>query len=179
MQIEKQFPLIDEILEPWNEQIGPDYQAYRNHLYRMVNYCFALNVADDTDQQKIQIAAAFHDLGIWAEDTVDYLDPSIALAKAYLEERRLEDWIPEISLMIELHHRFREYKDDRYPLVEVFRRADLVDVSLGAVKWGIPKEYIKKVKSTFPNEGFHKRLMQLTVRELKRNPLNPLPMMKW
>lgn len=179
MKIESSIPLIDQILDEWKDDLKADYEGYKNHVYRMVHFCLALKECSEEEHKKIEIAGAFHDLGIWSHDTVDYLPPSIELAQAYLQEHQLENWSQEIKLMIDLHHRIRPYKDDRYPLVELFRRADLVDVSLGFIKNGIPKGYIKEVKSQFPNAGFHKRLGELTVLQLKRDPFNPAPMMKW
>ncbi len=64
-------------------------------------------------------------------------------------------------------------------MAEVFRKADWVDVSLGFIKFGLSPVEIKEISNKFPNSGFHARLLQLTMRELVRNPLNPLPMMKW
>ena len=99
--------------------------------------------------------------------------------KEYLKQNNLEQWTSEIELMIDMHHKIRKYQDQRYPLVEVFRRGDLVDFSLGVVKRGLPKTYIKTVKDQFPNAGFHKRLVQLAKGWFARHPLSPLPFMKW
>jgi hypothetical protein len=63
--------------------------------------------------------------------------------------------------------------------VEVFRKGDLVDFSLGIVKCGLPNWLIQRVKERFPNAGFHKRLIQLELRWVSRHPLNPLPILKW
>ena len=177
--IEERIPLLEEILERWKNELGNDYTGYKNHVYRMIHFCFALHVCTDEERQKIIIAGGFHDLGIWTNSTIDYLSPSIALAKEYLKQNNLEPWIPEIELMIDMHHKLRKYQDDRYPLVEVFRRGDLVDFSLGVVKWGLPKSYIKRVKEQFPNAGFHKRLVQLAGGWFSRHPLSPPPFMKW
>jgi hypothetical protein len=179
MLIEERIPLLEEILNEWKKEIGKDYQAYKNHVYRVVQFCLALHNSNEEEREKIIVAACFHDLGIWTNDTVDYLPPSILLAKEYLKGRNLEHWFIEIELMIDMHHKFRKYEVNNYPLVEVFRRADLVDVSLGVVKWGLPKDYIRNIKTKFPNSGFHKRLNQLAVRWFFRHPLNPLPFMKW
>jgi hypothetical protein len=179
MEIEERIPLLEEILGTWKNEIGNDYAGYKNHVYRMIHFCFALHNCTDEERKKIIIASGFHDLGIWTNSTVDYLPPSIALAKEYLKHNNLEQWIPEIELMIDMHHKCRKYHDDRYPLVEVFRRGDLVDFSLGVVKWGLPKSYIKSVKDQFPNEGFHKRLAQLAVGWFFKHPLRPPPFMKW
>lgn len=179
MVIEERIPLLEEILDKWAVDIGNDYQAYRNHVYRVVHFTMALHNSSEEEREKIIIAGCFHDLGIWANNTVDYLPPSIQLAKKYLKERNLEPWTVEIELMIEMHHKISQYENNAYPLVEAFRRADLVDVSLGAVKWGLPKDYLSKIKRAFPNSGFHKRLNQLAVNWILKHPLNPLPFMKW
>ena len=179
MLIEEHIPLLEEILDEWKKEIGKDYQAYKNHVYRVVHFCLALHDSNEEEREKIIITGCFHDLGIWTNDTIDYIPPSILLAKEYLTGRNLEQWINEIELMIEMHHKIRKYEDNNYPLVEVFRRADLVDVSLGLVKWGLPKDYISNIKTTFPNSGFHMRLNQLAVSWFFRHPLNPLPFVKW
>lgn len=179
MVIEEQLPLLEELLDKWKNEIGEDYLGYKNHLYRMINFCFALRPCTEEERQKIIIAACFHDLGIWTSDTLDYLPPSIVLAKTYLKQNNRQQWSAEIELMIAMHHKLRKYEDERYPLVEQFREGDLVDFSLGFIKCGLPGSYIKRVKKRFPNAGFHKRLAQLEVGWFSRHPLNPLPILKW
>ena len=179
MEIEESIPLLEEILDKWKNELGKDYPGYRNHVYRMIHFCFALHNCDNEEREKITIAGCFHDLGIWTNGTVDYLPPSIALAKEYLKQRNLEKWITEIELMIDMHHKLRRFQDERYPLVEVFRKGDLVDFSLGSVKWGLPKTYVKSVKDQFPNAGFHKRLTQLAAGWFSKHPLSPPPFLKW
>ncbi|MCV6611713.1 MAG: HD domain-containing protein [Amphritea sp.] len=179
MTIEPKIPLLEEILSPWQETIGADYEGYRNHVYRMLHFCFYLHPTTREEREKLIIAAAFHDIGIWSEGTVDYLPPSMVAAQDYLKAEGLSHWEDEITLIIDEHHKIRQVRDDRYPLAELFRRADLVDFSLGMVKWDVPKHYINEVKAAFPNAGFHKRLMQLTWAQIKRAPFNPLPMMRW
>jgi hypothetical protein len=81
--------------------------------------------------------------------------------------------------MIDEHHKLRRFKDDRFPLVEVLRRADLVDVSLGLRRFGLARAYVRSVRRTFPNAGLHKRLVRLAGQGLRRRPLRPLPFYKW
>ncbi len=177
--IEHEIPLLEEILGQWKAVIGSDYQGYRNHVYRMLHCCFYLGEPSEEDRKKLIIAAAFHDIGVWTAGTVDYLPPSVEVALRYLKEKGLESWCEEVALMIDMHHKIRSYKDPLYPLVEIFRKGDLVDFSLGAVKHGISKHYITQLKQAFPNAGFHRRLLQLTWSRIKSHPLNPAPMMKW
>ncbi|MBX3013483.1 MAG: hypothetical protein KF832_18325 [Caldilineaceae bacterium] len=179
MIIEADLPLVDELLGQWQSQIGKDYAGYRNHVYRMLNFCFALHNGSAEERQKLTIAGCFHDLGIWSDDTFDYLPPSIARAQSYLQQNQLAEWIPEIALMIDMHHKIRPYHDTRYPLVEIFRRGDLVDFSLGLVPCGLPRAYIGQVKQRFPNAGFHQRLVQLELSWLPKHLFNPAPVFKW
>jgi hypothetical protein len=179
LTIEERIPLLEEILGGWKDEIGSDYAGYKNHVYRMINFCFAQNDFNDTERKKIIIAGCFHDLGIWAEDTFDYLPPSISLAKNYLKLDALEKWIPEIESMIDLHHKLRKYATDKNPLIEVFRKGDLVDFSLGFVKCGLPNAFVKTVKKQFPNAGFHKCLLKVSSRWFFKHPLNPIPVLKW
>jgi hypothetical protein len=179
MVIEEHIPLIDEILDNWKTVIGRDYPGYRNHVYRMVNFCFALQDCTSDERHKVIIAGCLHDLGIWANDTFDYLSPSVVLAKTFLQQNGLTHWSREIELMIDLHHKLRPYRDARYPLVEVFRKGDLVDFSLGLVKCGLPAAYVKSVQRRIPDAGFHKRLVQLELGWFPKHPFNPIPVLKW
>ncbi len=174
-----QTPLLDEILSDWAELIGDDFQGYLNHCRRMSLCCIQLHDCTDDDVKKIQIAAAFHDLGIWIEDTVDYIGPSVPPAIEYLKTNGLQDWSEEIELMITEHHKITEYCSNQYPLVEVFRKGDLVDFTGGMIRHGISQSFIKDLKLRYPNAGFHKMLAKRAGKWFLKHPLNPAPMMKW
>lgn len=96
-----------------------------------------------------------------------------------MTQHGLQEWSPEIELMINEHHKLTKYKDDRYPLVEIFRQGDLVDFSLGMFKFGLSMHDIQQVKIQFPNAGFHKRLAQLAGQWFTRHPFTLPPFMKW
>lgn len=65
MKIEKQIPLLEEIFSEWKRVIGAEYNGYKNHVYRMIHFCLALRNCNDEEREKIIIAGAFHDIGIW------------------------------------------------------------------------------------------------------------------
>jgi hypothetical protein len=178
-RIDDPIPLLEDLLAPWRAALGADYMGYRNHVYRMAHCCFALQACNDEARRKILIAAAFHDLGIWSAGTVDYLPPSVALARQYLIDQGLSAWCEEVELMIDMHHKLRRHDDPRFPLVEVFRQGDLVDFSLGLVTFGLPAAHIRALKAAFPNAGFHRRLLQLAGGWFARHPLSPPPFIKW
>ena len=170
---------IDGILEPWKEVIGRDYEGYRNHVVRMATFSFMLQPCSPQDQRKIEIAACFHDIGIWTDNTLDYLLPSVHLSLRYLDEHGLTDWRQEISEMILEHHKIREVKNGVSPLVELFRKGDLVDVSKGMVRFGLARMAVHDVMRMFPNTGFHLMLIKRGGKWFVKHPFNPLPMMKW
>ncbi|HVK99227.1 MAG TPA: hypothetical protein VM553_05410 [Dongiaceae bacterium] len=159
--------------------IGADYKGYRNHVARMVAFSLMLRPCTAEEQRKIEIAACYHDIGIWAANTMDYLPPSLPPAREHLAVNALQDWTLEIEQMILLHHKIRPVRNGLSPLVELFRQADLVDFSLGLLKHGLPATQVNAVKATFPNAGFHKCLMRRAGPWLLQHPLNPVPMMKW
>jgi len=177
--IEENITLVDKILEPFKQIVKDDFPGYRNHVYRMIHFCFAQRDLTEEERTKITIAGCFHDLGIWTGNTFDYLPPSIESAKTYLSKTGLEKWISEIELMIDQHHKLRKFSDESYPLVEIFRWGDLADFSLGLIKNGIPGHYAREVKDRFPNAGFHKMLLKRAGRWICWHPLNPIPVLKW
>ena len=179
MTIDDDLTLLDNILDKFRTDLGPDYPGYRNHLYRVVNLCGEIHGADQTDRDKIIIAACFHDLGIWTNHTFDYLAPSVVLAQQYLEENSQDEWFKEIKMMIMNHHKITSVRGSELSLVESFRQADWIDVTKGVRSFGLPRKTIKRVLGHFPNAGFHKKLLQLSLEQLRKKPLNPAPMMRW
>ena len=171
-------PLLEALLDPWRKTIGPAYPGYRHHVYRMIHFCLSLRDCTPVEREKIIVAGAFHDIGIWIADTLDYLEPSLPPAMDYLRANDLGTWSEEIRLMITQHHKICPYDNERLPLVEIFRKGDLVDFSLGLVRFGLPASYINAVKARFPNAGFHRYLAGRAAAWCLRHPLDPLPMMK-
>jgi len=96
-----------------------------------------------------------------------------------LSEQGLLDWIPEIGLIIDLHHKLRPCRGGISPLVEIFRKADLADFSLGVIKGSVPAATVRAAKAVYPNAGFDKRLLQLAGGWFAGHPLSPPPFMKW
>ena len=170
---------LDRVLEEHARELGADFTAYRNHAYRVANLCAALAPAGDAALEKVALAAAFHDLGIWTAHTFDYLPPSIGLACEHLACAGNADWREDIAGMIREHHKIRRYRGAAEELIEPFRRADWIDVSLGVLSFGLSRAQRHAIFTKWPNAGFHKRLAQLTLKRIRTNPLSPLPVLKW
>lgn len=177
-RVNTNYPRVDAVLEVYRERIATDMPGYRNHVYRTLNYFAMLSTPQDVPES-VLIAAAFHDIGIWTARTFDYIEPSVAEALSWLKANSLEALAPEVSALIEHHHQVRRYSAAFASHVENYRRADLIDLSLGVQRFGLPRSFIASVKAAFPNAGFHRLLLRLAARQLLRHPLRPLPMLRW
>jgi len=176
MECIKQNEIIDLILESYKKELGRNFELYKNHVYRVYNLAIP-SIITEIEIDIISIASAFHDIGIWTNNTFDYLKPSIALAVKYSESINFNnETIIEIVTIINLHHKLTKIKTSK--LAETFRQADLIDLTLGLVRKGRDRKYIRTIKQTFPNKGFHLYLLKLFFNNLLKNPLKPLPMYK-
>ena len=173
-----QLPRVEQLFDQYAERFGKQQTAYRNHVYRLVNLVMAQRPVNDEELGKLQVAAFFHDAGIWLAGTFDYLQPSARLAEHYLQEEGLEDWSQDVRTMIMNHHKISRFSRNHLELTEVFRRADWVDVSLGLLRFGIPMARIRLIKRGFPNAGFHPLLLKLSGQQLLSQPWRHLPMLK-
>ncbi len=167
--------LIDQILEKYSRDLSRDYAAYRNHAQRVYHICMALG--GQAFEWQLAVAAAFHDLGLWTNDTWDYLDPSVRLAEIYCKEQGQSDHFPEIKEIIIHHHKISRYKGP-FPAAEFLRKADLVDLSFHRIKYSIPRNMLDQLSNSFPFAGFHQVLWKMFLANLRKNPLRPMPMMR-
>ena len=174
--ITKSDPVIEEILSAFQAELGLHCQKYRNHVYRVFNLALILNATNATNEKVLPIAAAFHDLGIWTAHTFDYLSPSVELAKTYLQKHGLSNLENQVTAIINNHHKLSMYKGDA--IVESFRKADLIDLSLGLISFGVHKETLKELNTEFPSFGFHRFIVKQAIKNTMLHPLNPLPMMR-
>jgi hypothetical protein len=167
---------IEHLLEMYRQDIGPDYEKYRNHVYRVFRNCLLMD-SDQGSQEKYAIASVFHDIGIWTDHTIDYLNPSMAQAETYLIQTGQHNMAEEIQLMIYWHHKVTRYRGN-YRTVANFRKADWIDVSLGWLTFGYDRKNIDAIRSALPNKGFHIFLVRQIAKNFFRHPFNPLPMFK-
>jgi hypothetical protein len=169
---------LDAILDAHAGDLGDDFTPYRHHCYRVANLCLSQVAGGPDEIEKIAIATAFHDMGIWTDGTFDYLPPSVRLATAYLTRSGKAAWTAEISEMIFQHHKISRYRGDKGSPVEAFRRSDWADVTRGVVTFGLSRKLVRELYATWPDAGFHKMLARLELKRLRTHPLSPLPMVK-
>ena len=168
---------IENLLEPYRQETGHDFNRYKNHVYRVFLNCLLLD-NNQQNEEKYAIAAVFHDIGIWTNHTLDYLDPSIEQAEIYLTESGRQDWVEEIAGMINWHHKISAYQGEHEQTIETFRKADWIDVSLGLRSYGVSKKQLKENRRKLPRLGFHLFLLKTATRYFFKHPFSPLPIFK-
>jgi hypothetical protein len=50
---------LEGILAERAEVIGSQFEPYKNHVYRVLNFCFAFHECHGDDEEKLIIAACF------------------------------------------------------------------------------------------------------------------------
>jgi hypothetical protein len=173
-----EIPQLDELLAQHTAAMGRDAVPYRNHAYRVANLCIGFASNDPGTVHKVAIAAALHDMGIWTQGTFDYLPPSIELARAHLERIGKTQWTAEITAMILEHHKISPYRGRADWLVEPFRKADWIDVTVGIRNFGVPWSKLEDLRRRWPDAGFHLGLVQQELKWFPHHPWNPLPMFR-
>lgn len=164
----------ERILNNYKNDLGKDFQPYLGHCSRVLRYMSELGLKEE-DEELASVLVAFHDLGIWTDDTMDYLEPSVLLAIDYIQSEGL-DIDPETTrLVIGDHHKVTATSN---PVAELLRKADLIDLTMGMIRFGVPKQVIKETRIQIPYLGFHSMITKKTLQHAVRNPLNPFPMLK-
>jgi HD superfamily phosphohydrolase YqeK len=106
-EILHQHPLVEEILDAHRDHARGDergYSGYQAHVYRVLNLARALVPESAEHDDKLAIAAAFHDLDAFS--ALDYLAPLIRAQDAWLERTGRQAWADELAVIVAEHHRF-------------------------------------------------------------------------
>ncbi|MFO0013545.1 MAG: phosphohydrolase [Planctomycetota bacterium] len=154
-------PRVERLLAPYRSRIGNDYDGYRNHVYRTITY--AMYFLGDAPQYEplVETAFVYHDIGLWTDHVLAYLEPSEAIA---IEDNAKYGFglDPEaLRGAIHWHHKIFRYKGPHSDVIEACRKADWIDASQGWIRKGMSRVAIKCVESAFPNCGFHTSLLRL------------------
>jgi hypothetical protein len=166
-------PIVDAVLDRYRDALSGDMSAYRNHVFRGINYHQVLLAAPLPDFAALAWVA--HDLDIWTARTFDYLTPSADLAAAHADEFGVAE-TDRLQMLITEHHRLRPVDDH---MTETFRKADLIDVSRGFLRSQVSRSTVQAVVAQLPYHGFHAFLGKGLTRYATRHPRRPLPMLRW
>ena len=154
-------PYVEELFKRYEDLIGRDFPGYRNHVYRTITYAmhFLGNAAEY--ERLVETAFVYHDIGLWTDRELAYLEPSEAVAIA--DNQKLELGLDPDVLRgaIHWHHKVLPYTGPHREIIEACRKADWIDASKGMLRKGMSRVAIAKVEAAFPNLGFHDTLLRL------------------
>jgi len=165
--------VVEAILGRYVDALGAEGELYKNHVYRGLNLQLKIGHLEVSDE--LAVAWATHDLGLWTERTLDYLEPSARLAEELGREFGVEQ-TRRLRQMVEYHHCLRPLHD---PVVESFRLADRADAWPKRWKATLSLEEIDQVVRAFPYCGFHMFLGRSALRYALLHPWRPVPMFRW
>ncbi len=171
-EFESALTQLDQLLEPYRSRIGSDYERYRNHCARVIFFSRELCPTNRWSGALFATAAAFHDIGLWTKGDWDYLGPSCD------ELRSRDASSPELESMILNHHKLTSVGSSGSEVTEIFRRADVTEVTMGFVSFGIPRARIQEALARFPRKGFIAMLVRRFLHRLATRPCSPLPMFR-
>ncbi|MEO1593512.1 MAG: phosphohydrolase [Cyanobacteria bacterium J06632_22] len=153
---------VEALLAPYQQMMGQDFPGYRNHVYRAITYAMHFLGNASEHEQMVETTFVYHDIGLWSDHALAYLEPSEALA---LADNEKYGWglDPEVLQgAIHWHHKIFPYKGANQAVIEACRKADWIDASKGLLRKGLDKSDIQAVEAAFPNLGFHNTLLRLT-----------------
>ena len=154
-------PRVESLFAPYRNAIGNDFDGYRNHVYRCITYAMHFLENNQKHEQLVETAFVYHDIGLWTDRELAYLEPSETAA---LHDNQQFGWGLDCDALrsaIHWHHKLFRYKGKNEEVVEACRKADWIDATKGFCRKGISRSAIAKVESEFPNCGFHQTLLRL------------------
>lgn len=151
-------PGVEEELEKYEDLIGEDYYGYRGHIYRVLSYSMYFLNGDETYRTVIEKALVYHDIGLWTDNVLDYLDPSVEVAKKNLQNSFSEEEMQLIDDIIVYHHKITPFEGPHADIVNAVRKADWIDATQGLVHHGMPQKNIQKAYHFIPAAGFYETL---------------------
>jgi hypothetical protein len=154
-------PRVEELFAPYEQIIGADLPGYRNHVYRTVTYAMYFLDNAITHEQLVETTFVYHDIGLWSDHELAYLEPSEALAIADNEKYGWGLNPDVLRDAIHWHHKIFRYKGPSQDVIEACRKADWIDATKGILRKGMSKAAISDVEAAFPNLGFHDTLLRL------------------
>ena len=80
--IKKESPFVEELFARYETLIGTDFPSYRNHVYRTITYAMHFLGNNEECERLVEATFVYHDIGLWTDQALAYLEPSEAVALA-------------------------------------------------------------------------------------------------
>lgn len=160
IKIYQKLPTVESNLQKFKSVIGKDYKGYEGHIYRVLSYSIHFLGGDEKYLDVIASALVFHDIGLWTDGTLAYLEPSCSQASNYYGNAFSSEENELIQNIIYWHHKITPFHGNHSDVVNAVIKADMIDASVGIITKGMPRAHIEKVTKTIPNAGFHQTLAE-------------------
>jgi hypothetical protein len=125
------------------------------------------------DREVLLIAGLLHDIGLYDQASHGgvYVKEGAEFTAELLRAQGWdEDRIRLCFDAIERHHELRS-QWDRGAEVELIRRADLVDLTSGLVRFGLSREWLRDLFKSVPRDGTYPTIGREVARQLTHRPL--------
>ncbi|MGB0910313.1 MAG: phosphohydrolase [Nitrospirales bacterium] len=152
---------VEALFLPYREMIGEDYDAYRGHVYRSITYAMHFLEGNDCQRKMVETALVYHDIGLWSDKNLAYLEPSEALALQDNETNSFGLEPETLKAAIRWHHKMTRYSGHSAKVVNAVRHADWIDASQGMIRKGLTQIQVEAVQDAIPNYGFPDVLQRL------------------
>ena len=180
--------ILDDELFGLASSLGPDFAAYRNHCLRVLSFtkyfmpAFALKEIPEA-MELASAALAFHDVALWTDKKLEYLEPSVVQMEKALEGGKYTEFQMGIMKdMILQHHKVTPFESDRGAaadaLVNAVRKADWADFTVGIIRFGMPASLVEAALDKVPEAGFHMILMGLPPKLSSKDILGQFKILK-
>lgn len=152
---------VETLFAPYREVIGKDYPAYRGHVYRVITYAMHFLGQEEAHRPLVETALVYHDIGLWTDRELGYLEPSEAAA---LRDNREKGFGLDPELLraaIHWHHKITPYRGPGADVVNAVRKADWIDASQGMLRKGLSRAQVAEVEGAISDHGFPDVLQRL------------------
>ncbi len=125
------------------------------------------------DGEVLTVAAILHDIGLYPSVATDgvYTRDGADLARRMLPRYGWStERIERCAMAVDRHHELRNQLAGG-PEVEALRRADLIDVSGGLVRFGIERAWLRRLRAEVPRDGLAGELRREVGRALRERPM--------
>lgn len=154
-------PTVERHLPQIADAVGTDFAAYRGHIYRVLSYAAHFLGDDPRGREHIAFALVFHDVGMWTDHELAYLEPSEAVAERVRKQHAPHLDGTLIANIIHWHHKMFAFAGPDADIVNAARKGDWIDASMGMVRHGVSRKDVAAMEQTIPVLSFPGVLMRL------------------
>ena len=140
--IKMERPFVEELFARYESLIGRDFPGYRNHVYRAITYSMHFLGNAEEYERLVEAVFVYHDIGLWTDRELSYLEPSEAVAVADNEKFRFGLDSGLLRDAIHWHHKIFSYSGPNHEVIEACRKADWIDATKGMLRKGMSKKSI-------------------------------------